>query len=191
LPKRKNWWEYVFQVKPTMNPEARFPLREEKAEGLFDKLGCQLFKVTDGVWECASLLVGHGKVWKLGEYFGGSGVMSACLADLDGDGREELVYSYSFGSGIHRSHVAAWKPTADGAGREVVAALAFGGDLFVRRLADGTVSVEAGEFKGSVNNWVRGATLGTARMVKREDRASLEIELAKDLPGNVRENVWK
>jgi hypothetical protein len=182
---------YVFEVQPAMNPEATFPLNEERVEGLSEKFGCQLYKVTDGVWECASLLVGHGKVQRLGESFGGSGVMSACLADLDGDGTDELVYSFSWGSGIHRSHVAAWKPAANGKGVEVVASLAFLGDLFVRRLGDGTVGIEVGEFKGNLNEWATKGTLGGMKARAVDGGISLDVKLAEPLSKEIRDAIWK
>ena len=36
--------------------------------------------------------------------FGGAGLTSMCVCDLDGDSQLELAFVYSWGSGIHRSH---------------------------------------------------------------------------------------
>lgn len=192
---------YLFQLNPKMNPEATFPLREERVEGLFEKLGCQLFKVTEGNvtdgregdWAGACMAVAHGKVQRLGAHFGGPGVMSACIADLDGDGTEELVYSYANGSGVHRSHVAAWKPAADGKGVEFVAPLAFFGLLFVRRLWDGTVRIEVGDFKSNLNlnEWVAQGTLGVLKARAGDGGLSLEVTLAEPLAKEFRDRLQR
>ena len=61
---------------------------------------------------CASFLLYEGKVYPLGEWFGGSGVTSMALTDLDGDQKPELYFTYSWGSGLHRSHAAYFDPAA-------------------------------------------------------------------------------
>lgn len=61
---------------------------------------------------CATFLLYEGKVYPLGEWFGGFGVTSMALADLNGDQKPELYFTYSWGSGLHRSHAAYFDPTA-------------------------------------------------------------------------------
>jgi len=61
---------------------------------------------------CASFLLYKGKVYPLGEWFGGLGVTNMALADLDGDQKPELYFTYSWGSGLHRSHAAYFDPYA-------------------------------------------------------------------------------
>lgn len=61
---------------------------------------------------CASFLLYEEKVYPLGEWFGGLGVTSMALADLDGDQKSELYFTYSWGSGLHRSHAAYFDPNA-------------------------------------------------------------------------------
>ncbi len=56
---------------------------------------------------CASFLLYENKVYPLGEWFGGFGVTSMALAE---DGSQELFFTYSFGSGLHRSHIAYFDP---------------------------------------------------------------------------------
>ncbi|WP_138754516.1 M56 family metallopeptidase [Paenibacillus sinopodophylli] len=60
----------------------------------------------------ASFLLYEGVVYPLGEELGGFGVTSMALDDLDSDGKMELFFTYSWGSGIHRSLVAYFSPTA-------------------------------------------------------------------------------
>ncbi|MGB8454124.1 MAG: hypothetical protein WCD89_17570 [Anaerocolumna sp.] len=60
----------------------------------------------------ASFLLYEGKVYPLGEYFGGFGLTSMTLSDLSGDQKPELYFTYSFGSGLHRSNTAYFDPAA-------------------------------------------------------------------------------
>lgn len=59
---------------------------------------------------CASFLLYENSVYPLGEWFGGLGVTSMAIRDSDNDGLNELYYTYSWGSGIHRSHAAYFDP---------------------------------------------------------------------------------
>jgi len=61
---------------------------------------------------CASFLLYEGKVYPLGVWFGGFGVTSMALADLNGDQKPELYFTYSWGSGLHRSYAAYFDPVA-------------------------------------------------------------------------------
>lgn len=61
---------------------------------------------------CASFLLYEDEIYPLGEWFGGLGVTSMALADVDGDGKPELYFTYSWGSGLHHSHVAYFSPVS-------------------------------------------------------------------------------
>jgi len=61
---------------------------------------------------CASFLLYEDKVYTLGEWFGGYGLTSMALADLNGDQKPELYFTYSFGSGLHRSNAGYFDPVA-------------------------------------------------------------------------------
>lgn len=61
---------------------------------------------------CASFLLYEDKIYPLGAGFGGYGLTSMALADLNGDEMQELYFTYSFGSGLHRSHAAYFDPVA-------------------------------------------------------------------------------
>lgn len=60
----------------------------------------------------AAFLLHKGVVYPLGEWFGGLGVTSMALADMDNDEDSELYFTYSWGSGLHRSHAAYFDPSA-------------------------------------------------------------------------------
>ena len=73
-------------------------------------------KATYGIFKfdqsCASFLMFENEIYPLGEWFGGLGVVSAAIADLDKDGLNELIFTYSFGSGIHQSRIGYFDPAA-------------------------------------------------------------------------------
>ena len=58
----------------------------------------------------ASFLMADEKIYPLGSFFGGYGVTSMAAADMDGDGKKELYFTFSWGSGIHRSQAGYFQP---------------------------------------------------------------------------------
>ena len=50
---------------------------------------------------------------QLGTAFGGQGITSLVVSDLDLDGQAELLFVYSFGSGIHQSRIGMYAPAYD------------------------------------------------------------------------------
>jgi len=58
----------------------------------------------------ASFLMHGGEVYPLEPWLGGFGVTSMALADLNGDGQQEFYYTYSWGSGMHRSQLGYFDP---------------------------------------------------------------------------------
>lgn len=58
----------------------------------------------------ASFLMFDNDVYLLGEFFGGYGITSMALADLDEDSQYEFYFTFSWGSGIHRSQIGYFNP---------------------------------------------------------------------------------
>lgn len=58
----------------------------------------------------ASFLMYDNEIYILGECFGGYGVTSMALADLDEDSQYEFYFTFSWGSGLHRSQVGYFNP---------------------------------------------------------------------------------
>lgn len=91
---------------------------------------------------CASFLLYEGNIYPLGEWFGGFGVTSMALADMEGDGVPELYFTYSWGSGLHRSHAAYFNPAA-----KQIVTFAYthpNGDMMITSNNDGRLSLYAG-----------------------------------------------
>lgn len=74
---------------------------------ILDNSDYRVFKYSES---CASYLLYDGAVYPLGIFFGGSGADSFALADLTGDGEYELYFTFSWGSGMHRSMIGYFDP---------------------------------------------------------------------------------
>jgi hypothetical protein len=167
----------IFERKPTMNESMEAPLRELTTDEIWRRLGVQLYQVTEGVRACATYLVLDGRAHLLCGGFGGNGIQSACVTDLDGDGAPELTYTWSWGSGIHRSQLGVCRVTGDGLLQEV-APLAYVGDLFVRKESDERVVVEIGDYGWELGAWTPEARLGVVEVEPDGRLLHPRIELA-------------
>ena len=168
---------FVLTDNPRMNPQAMFPLKEITPDAVWKRLGVQVFQVKEGVRAHETFVVKKLRVFPIGKGFGGQGVNSLCVADLNGDGRAELVYSFSWGSGEHRSQIGVFDVLAKKP-REYVAPQAFFGkdDLMVRGIADRTVTVFSGQTE-----------VGRVTVVGPEGKMRVEIRLRDMLPVAVRQ----
>lgn len=82
-------------------------------EDISNDYGFSIFKIESSG---CSVLIYDNERYLLGEWVGGFGVTSFAIADLNEDGEFELYFTYSWGSGIHRSQVGYF----DTASRETV-----------------------------------------------------------------------
>jgi hypothetical protein len=167
----------IFEDKPTMNESMEAPLMELTTDQMWRRLGVQLYKVTDGVAECTSYLIWGRRAHLLCGGFGGHGIQSACVTDLDGDGVPELTYTYSSGSLIHSSLVGVCRVDGDRLLNEA-ATLAFMGDLFVRKETDSRVIVEIGRYGWEFSSWTPEAQLGVIELKREGAQLVPRIELA-------------
>lgn len=69
-------------------------------EYVFNETGCQIFKNGS---TCESYLLYEGNLYGLGIGFGGFGIVDIETCDFDDNDIKDLIYTYSWGSGIHRS----------------------------------------------------------------------------------------
>jgi hypothetical protein len=160
--------EEIFRENPRMNPDAVFALQEITTDEVRRELGLQVFKVTERATTLhyESYLVRDGRARRIAKGIGGKGVSSMLAADLDGDGRKELVFSCSWGSGRHRSEVGALIE-AEGGPTEVNAGRSFLDEDVTVRMADGA----AGVYRGDL-------LLGTLVL----ERGELRLRPAEGLP---------
>ena len=90
--------EYYDEIRETEkqpeNPKAKF--YDITPKDIADEIGCQIFK--DGVW-CSSYVFYKDEIYPIGY---GSGVVDMKVCDFNDDGQPDILYTFSFGSGIHR-----------------------------------------------------------------------------------------
>lgn len=74
-----------------------------------DKYGLRIFKFdhdSGGHLYGEGYLLYENEIYPIGISFGGWGLTSFAVADMDHNGSNELYFTFSFGSGMYRSHVA-------------------------------------------------------------------------------------
>lgn len=86
-----------YNITYSLNMDA---FRDIQPQNIFKETGCQIFK--NGK-TCESYLLYEGNLYTLGIGFGGLGIVDIVTADFDENGKKELLYTYSWGSGLHRS----------------------------------------------------------------------------------------
>ncbi len=139
---RRRVREAIFASTPTMNPEAVFPIRELTTDAVWEQLGAQLVQVTEGPRQYQGFVIRGSRVERIGVAVGGFGLVSFCVADISGDGQPDLAYSFSWGSGIHRSRVAYADLTGATLVEHVAPEACFQmSDMAVGNAADGGVEV--------------------------------------------------
>ncbi len=170
--------DIIVHENPKMNPKARFPLKEITTEAVRDRLGAQVFQIKEGVQMGETFVIRAKKVHRIGQSFGGDGVTSLIVADPSGDGRDKLIYAYSWGSGIHRSHVAVFDCLANEPKQIVAPQAYFGnlGDLAVKNGKRDAVEIYAGKRK-----------VGRLDLGGKEGALKAAILLSNDLPAEVKE----
>jgi hypothetical protein len=187
---------HIRAATPTMNPAAKFPVKELTTDDLWKRMSIQVFQVADGVRQYETFLIRGGKeVRPLGRGLCGWGVMSLCVVDLDGDRKPALVYTYSWGMGFHRSHVAVFREK-DGKIWDAVVPFAFmgdpsglQGDLFAKRLDDGSVDIEIGRYQRQVNRWTNATRLGKLSISEKNGQLQADVAIRDDLPAELKQQV--
>ncbi|MEI6131388.1 MAG: hypothetical protein WCQ41_01005 [Bacillota bacterium] len=75
-----------------------------------EEIGCKIFKVNSN---CESYLFYKSKFYRIGNGYGGFGIVSMTTCDFDQNGEKDLIYTFSFGSGIHRTEVGVFNLTTN------------------------------------------------------------------------------
>ena len=173
---------------PDLNPDLALAPEELPSEEVWELLGAQVFRLTAGPQAGQTFLFKENQVVPLGEAFGGPGLTSLEVADLDGDGRAELLYAYSFGSGFRQSRLGMYAPAYDPA-RTFEADFAFGGLLALKREEGGHIAVRMIELEPDRLLIRYLDRLGTLGLEAQAREPVLVINLAPDLPVEVQEKI--
>jgi hypothetical protein len=169
-------------------------LKEITTSEIAGKLRAQVFKIvgySSSTTEPESYLVKNGKAYPLSIGFGGYGLMSTCVADLDGDRVPELAYTYSWGSGMHRTHIEAMLfgerfPTKIATSFQVRDV-----DLRLSRTASGVVNVYATRMNISPADGSKDLLLGRLTLTKQGKGQVLDLTLQPHLPKQWRDLIWR
>jgi hypothetical protein len=163
--------KFILKEKPNLNPAAQFKIEEIKVDQLWDKLQTQLFLVRlivgESEFNSYTLLCRKGEFRHFVATFGGDGLMSGVVVD------DAFYYTYSFGSGIHRSHLGKLTVVKDELRTRETGGF-IDRDLFVKKTGDKLAVEAAAFFDGSFkafNSWTSAKPFGTIR----EEADSLQI----------------
>jgi hypothetical protein len=149
--------EWAFNENPDLNPTASFDVLEYDVPDLWETLRVQLFYAdyvsTDGQRFNSGLWAYYqGELYSFGVTVGGHGLMSGVLQG------QAFYYSYSWGSGIHRS-VLGKLTIGDGQPEFVESGGFTERDLFLELVED-EIQVEQGTYRG-YNDWTASTPFGT------------------------------
>jgi hypothetical protein len=181
--------EHLYSQKPDLNPDFRLPVEEVSVHEAWEQLRAQVFRVTEGPFARESFLISGDTVLALGTAVGDRGVNSLEIADLDRDGSAELLFTYSFGSGIHQSRIGMYAP-AHSRNRVYEAATGYLGDLGLLKEDTSTVGVRVVYLDDASLTLRYGERLGVLAIMKQlSGQVKLVLQVAEGLPDDVRENL--
>ena len=173
----------------TLDPEVEFTLEDVTTDEIWNEMGTQVY-VLGGLSSAETYIIVDEQVDRLGMAFGGYGVTSMCITDLDRDGEPELAYTYSWGSGLHRSHVAVYLPHRTEPYNIDADLVYFDGDLFLERVDDHTVFLKAGHYDWRLDDFVAEATLGGLVLKEMDGQTQLVVELEDHIPPDILERIY-
>lgn len=165
------------------------PMKDVTPKEVGERLHAQIFRLADypgSVDEADAYLIQDGRVLPLSIGFGGQGLESLVVCDLDGNGQPELAYTYSWGSGLHRTHLELvcfpdGKPTRLAASfvvQNVPLVLSKGDDRSV------AVRIPRGAGEADVH-------LGGLSLTSGEKGPKFDVELEPGLAKKWRDLIWK
>lgn len=157
-------------------------LKEITTREIRERLHAQVFRVLHddiAFGEFETYLVKDGRVHPMSLGLGGSGLMEMWVFDIDGDSNEDLVYVYSFGSGLHLSKVEAYD---------------FDGQPPIKIATNFTVPAGIGLRKQNEHRldvYSMNLRLGELIVVGSGKHQSLDIRLDPKLPKEWEKRIWR
>ncbi len=179
----------IYEKMPDMDPAAQLPLKEMTTDEIWEQLGVQVFKVTEGsIYSDNTYLIKDGKVDHIGIETGGYGVTSMQVVKFGESGELELVYTFSWGSGLHRSELAAY--CSNCVENHIIRSnlVYLYGDLTLDKVNEHKVLVKVGHFDIQ-KHFVTEATLGELTLTQNPNGKRLGVLLNNDLPQRIKERI--
>lgn len=160
---------------------SRPQLKEITPKELWDRAGAQVFKLRDDTHsfdEADAYLIQGKYILPLSIGFGGSGLDSLCVCDLNHDSRLELVYTYSYGSGVNGSSLGIVRLNAAGPVPLATQLTTTQGPLQVEKQNDQTIKVSA-----------RGTLLGSLVLTHKGNTDVPDVQFAPGVPQTWRKDL--
>lgn len=174
--------EYYQKLLPDLNPAVKFPVEDVTTDEIWEQLHIQIFRVTEGIYENESFILNGGNLIQMGTAFGGFGVNSLAVSDLNQDNQLELLFTYSFGSGIHRTHIAAYAPNFY-KDRIIECDLEYLGDLQLVKLSNQDIEVQIIDMSLEEGITKPVYNLGTLSLIKQQNsELALILDVNPSLP---------
>jgi hypothetical protein len=107
------------------------------------------------------------------------------VTDLDLDGNPELTYTHFWGSGIHRFHIAVYRPAQTPPESIQADLVYYQVDLILAKFRDQDVVVETGYYDWQRDVSISQASLGEASLRSRDGELQLDIDLYDDFPSEI------
>jgi Tol biopolymer transport system component len=184
--------EYLRNSRPSLSPDFPMSVQEVPAHDVWERLRVQIFWVTEGPFDRETFLIHGSTVLRLGTAVGGQGVNSLTVSDLDRDSAAELLFAYSFGAGIHQSRFGMFAPTYDPNRIYEADSVYLGAVGLVKEDPNedmAHVAVRVVEPDDDTKTLRYQERLGQLTIRQGEDQVELVLEVAEDLPDDVRENL--
>jgi hypothetical protein len=181
--------EYLREQQPDQIVDPDLEIEELAPESIRKSLQAQIFRVTKGESFLNELyLISEGQVLRLGNGVGGRGVTSMLLSDMDHDGVDELVFTFSSDSGTYQSRIGMYAP---GYNKNQIfkPAIAYLGDLGLTIQEDGVVNVRIAEADDADLRLKYLATLGNLALREDDDGLVLTLKLEDNLPEEIKNKL--
>jgi hypothetical protein len=171
------------------DPEIEFLLDLEEIPidhpGLQSQL--QVYRIDEGPYSGETYLIHGERAQAVGTAFGGHGLASMLVTDLDHNGSPELAFTYSFGSGIHQSRIGMYDPDNTNPAT-FESDIAFFGDIGLYqqgeeiqvRLIDPNPGTLATEFQD---------VIGILHLIEENGRPQLIFQQTEALPVEILEKI--
>lgn len=181
--------DHLWGQRPDLTEASDLEIEELSPENIQKSLQAQIFKVTGGeAFLNEMFLISEGQVLRLGNAEGGRGITSMLLSDMDQDGVEELVFTFSFNSGTYQSRIGVYAPEYSKM-QFFETSVVYLGDLGLTIQEDGVVNVRIVE-ADAVNLRLKYlATLGDLTLRGDETGPMLIFELADNLSEEVKSKL--
>jgi hypothetical protein len=170
--------KYLYDENPNLNPTIEYSVNDITTDAVWNSIHVQVVKLKGSVVSNRAFVVRQNDLFPIGASFGGSGVTSLVVADLNQDGKL-LFFSFAWGSGDHRSQIAA----VDCQAKEPKPILA---PLVNFSFKDYTLKAMDGQ---TVEVWAGREKIGQLALEKKEKDRVVQIRLDEKIPEEIKQKL--